>query len=235
MSRSCRARCRKPPGERPVALAGPRGVDVHRGLEPEPVGEREQLTEGGDPERPLARQRRRQLEAGQPPHRPPREPERRPHPAPDPAREGGDREIALPPLDRLHQRPQSRRGAAEIGVAQQHDPVGCGTLAQHRLGGSGDVRALAVRAPSAHHLGTAEHRGLAGLVPRRVVGDPHLRGRERPTERGERVADPIGLVLGGDDDHRPLRPHRVPAVWAFRWHLRVLCRAEQECPTSRLT
>ena len=62
-----------------------------------------------------------------------------------PPREGRDREVALAALDRVDQRREARGRVAEVGVAQQHHLIVGGPLAEHRLGGRGDVPALAVR------------------------------------------------------------------------------------------
>src|SRR5436190_19670339 len=82
------------------AEAGAGGVDVHRGLHAEARRERGDRPQHLSPQRPLAGDRRRELESGQSPGRPAREAERRPETPAHPPREHGDRQVAAPVHDR---------------------------------------------------------------------------------------------------------------------------------------
>jgi hypothetical protein len=85
--------------------------------------------------------------------------------------------------------------------------AGCGTglvgarlgVAEGRARGAGDGGALADRTP-ADDVRAGAARDLGGGVGGAVVGDPDGRVWKRARERGERRADALRLVVGGDDD-----------------------------------
>src|SRR4029453_14491548 len=94
-------------------------VDRHRGLDPEPARERPHDLHRLGAERALPGQGLARSEPGLPPDQVGGEP----LDAPDPPRPRGgqdrDREIGLPPVDRLEQRGEVRGGRAEVAVHQQ--------------------------------------------------------------------------------------------------------------------
>ena len=98
---------------------------------------------------------------------------------------------------------QARGALGEVAVAEHEDGrVGFERAAQHRAGGEGRGAALADRALAAHHARAGVGGDLRRAVRRAVVGDDHLGAREARGERGERVGQAVGLLVGGDDDDR---------------------------------
>ena len=181
------------------AIAGADGVHGHPDLHPKARGEGQGGAQGLGAQRPLAGDRRPGVGAAEAPDRPVGEAEREAETTADPAREGGHREVALPLLDRLHQRRQARRRGTKVAVAEQEE--GRRRLdAQRRLRRRAHVGALAVGAAAADHLGPGRQRQLRGAVAGGVVGDPDRRGGEGPAQGRDRLPDPIGLVAGGDYD-----------------------------------
>ena len=206
---------------------GARRVDGHPDLHPVAAGEGQGRPQDLGPHRPLARDRRRRLQPAEPADRPAGEAEGDAEAAAEPAAEGGHREVALPRLDRLEQHGKPGGRVAEVAVAEE-DRRGRGLDAQRRLGGSGHVGSLAVRAPAADDLGAGGQRRLGGPVLGGVVGDIDPRPGQLPAQCGDRERDPVGLVAGGDDRRRrPGGPHgrcignpplrRHAGIFSRRW------------------
>ena len=108
------------------AEAGADGVDRHPDLHAVAAGEGQRRPQGLDPQRALAGDRRPRLQAAAAADRPAGEAEREAEAAADPAGEGGDRDVALAPLDRLDQR---RQLAAEAprSPSQSRTSAGAGS------------------------------------------------------------------------------------------------------------
>ena len=121
------------------AVAGADGVDRHPDLHPEAGGEGQGRRAASRPAAPAGRRSAPSVsQPAEPPDRPAGEAEGEAEAAADPAREGGDREVALPRLDRLDQRRQARRRGAEVAVAEQDQP-------RRRLGAQRRLRRRASR------------------------------------------------------------------------------------------
>ena len=210
-SASWRPRCAKPARSRPVARCssveldllhlepGAHGVDRHPRLDAEAHRDREH---GGTRARPSAGAGRRAARAAskpaaQPDQRAGRPPSRARSRRPTRARERGDREIGV----RLGERAQV---AAEVGVAEE-ERAGL-ELPARRASAPGPCRAAAsliTRAPPAS--ATAAVR-----VARAVVGDDDRGVGELLAAALDRLADPLLLVAGGDEDGEPVA-HRCAA------------------------
>ncbi len=173
-------------------------VDGDPDLHPVAVGEGQRGAQGLDPHRALAGDGGGGLGAAETADRPAREAEGETEAAAGAIGESGDREIALPCGDRLHQRRQPAGRGAEIAVAEKDEPRRR-ICAERRLGRGGHVGALAVGAAAADDLGAGLHRQLGGAVGRGVVGDPERRPGEGRAQGGEGRGDAIGLVASGDD------------------------------------
>ena len=175
--------------------------------------------------RPLARDRRRRLEAAELADRIARvalgEPEATAHAA----LEGRHREVAAPTLDRFDQRQQPRGRLGEVAVAEQHRGRGIEALQRGGRGG-GHVAALAVRAVAADHGRARAQRDGPGVVARGVVGDPEVDPGGGRAQRPQRGADPIALVPRSHDRD----PLRDPGGFRFRRHRRLFCRPVPDIP-----
>src|SRR5436305_2031996 len=179
-------------------VAGADRVDGHAQLHAIAAGEGQRGAQRLDPHRALARDRGGRVEAAKSPDRPVSESQREAEAAADPIREDRHREVAIPSLDRIHERYEPRRRIAQVAVAQQDDLRRL-ALAQDRLGRGPDVPALAVRTAATDDAGAGAHRYLRGAVGGGVVGDPDDRERQRLAQSLDRLSDPVGLVAGGDD------------------------------------
>jgi acetyl-CoA carboxylase biotin carboxyl carrier protein len=91
--------------------------------------------------------------------------------------------------------------AGEIAVAEHHDRF---TRRRRDQQPRGERRgsALAEVAGRGEDFGTGGARQRRGGVRRGVVGDDDPRPRERGGERGERLADPLRLVVRAHEGHR---------------------------------
>ena len=182
------------------AVAGADRVHGHPDLHPEAVGERQHVAQHARRASPAGR--RSEPSASNPHSRliwSPRVAERDPEASALAPRERGDREVALATLDRLDQGDQLARRLAEVAVAEQDaprpapppessasaaavtlPPLPCGRLAADHAWPRGCIATSAVPSSEASSATTSSAPGIACR------------------ERVDRVADPVGLVAGGD-------------------------------------
>src|SRR2546421_12048483 len=106
--------------EHAVARAG--SVDRHTELHAEPAREGKHVRQNARAQRALSGDRSARANAAAPANRKAREAEREPEPSADARGEGRDRDVSATVAYRLGERLKARGRAAEVSVAEDHDP-----------------------------------------------------------------------------------------------------------------
>src|SRR5204862_988769 len=128
-------------------------VDRHTELHAEPAGEGKHVGQNARAQRALSGDRSARANAAACANRKAREAEREPEPSADARGEGRDRDVRATVAYRLGERYKARGRAAEIAVAEDHDPVGrLGALAGQRARRCRGRLALSEPALAAHEL-----------------------------------------------------------------------------------
>ena len=256
-SSSWRARWANPAGVRPLdavaqrqlhldhARARASRVDRHPQLHPVPAGERQQAPQQLTPERPLAAERRTQLEPAARGDRPPAYPPRDPEAAPLALAEGSHRQLRPPVPHAGHQR-------AELAARESPRSPSQSRNSSSRRSSPGP----AARRRQRHPRGGAHRGSLAGVAgtrddacagrPARAAVASRLASsathssapRQRPPQGHERRLDARPLVAGGHDHlHGPSTAggaRRASAAVTIVASPQLSVPAEERCPTLTL-
>ena len=149
--------------EHAVARAG--GVNRHPELHAEPAREGKHVGQNVRAQRALSGDRSARAKTAAPANRKAREAEREPEPSADARGEGRDRDVRATVAYCLGERYKARGRAAEIAVAEDHDPVGwLGARAHERARRPRRRLALPQPALAAHELRAGLARELRGRV-----------------------------------------------------------------------
>ena len=220
MEEAARGRGRWPgargPARTRAPVAGAHRVDRHPDLHPEAAartGARRAQHLG--PHRPLARDRRRRLEAAEAPDRPAGEPEREPKPPPTRRAKAATARSHSPASTASTSGARRAGRGAEVAVAEEDQP-------RRRLGARAPPRRRRsrwrpCRAGAARLTTWAPAASAASAVPSSEASSATqiAASGKRLAQRRERRADPVGLVAGGDD-HRQRRSRPAASFAAHR-------------------